>query len=86
MDNPMCAVMNCATPARWALLPGYDSGKGKHLCEHHWRLIREESNILSECYAALTERFREKAAHIRGTKGRHRTFHGLKEKSMVRGR
>jgi hypothetical protein len=86
MDNPMCAVLNCLAPARWALLPGYESGKGKHLCEHHWKRIREESNILSECYTAVTETFREKAAHIRGTKSKRHAFHGMKEKSTVRGR
>ena len=86
MNNPMCAVMNCVAPACWTLLPGHDSGRGKHLCERHWRLVREESSIRSECYAALTDTFKEKVAHFRGTKGKRHSFNGMKEKSTARGR
>ena len=53
MNSPKCDVEKCTCPAEWALIPGYASGKGAHLCKRHWQEVRQQSSIQAECYKPL---------------------------------
>jgi hypothetical protein len=54
MNHPLCQAGNCTSPATWALIPGFDTGRGTHLCRKHWQEIQRQSNVEADCYRKLS--------------------------------